>query len=232
MGYRTIETQLSPPGFVKGIDDFKRMVEDEVDIIIEARNEAVKKNNLEDEDISLPICVYILFQDYSVQKAFLFPQSDKEKKAMIMSFKEQVVNPDPSLITSTAIYGAFVSEVFMSKAAKDPVTGKVGKLGEKITRVLFHFENRNPNTFECKLYSIIDPYILSYQEEESNDLTKAMNSLESEARGVMTSLFDWSLDQQMDILGKSSRQHTETFNLKAAIEYVQKILKENKTSNS
>lgn len=242
--FKTIESDIIPPGHFEDIGAFKEFVRDELDSLMKHR----KEDEEGESQTNLPIIYYILYDDMSARRTMIFSRNREEKNTMVLAVKKQIRNPsmcDDKPTSGTPVYGAMVCEIFVAgfKVPKglSPAAQKlfIAQLQEKHkngeipreTRILLQYEVPDAKQFDVRMFSILDPNLLVEQEEESKELTRSLNASENtQEMGLMASIFDYTPEQEIKVLGKPL-DSTASLSLQESVEYVRRVL-QNPTDQS
>lgn len=237
--YKHIDAQIIPSGNIKNIEEFKEFIKEDLDQLM-----ALKKEFEADKDteVPLPITIYIYYEDTSAQKIRLMPNSDFEKKMLFIAVKKQIAEGTLGHIQAKPVYGGFTAEVFMgsyqitkedkqlSSEERDKKYEEKFKNNEnKYSRVLIQLQDVATKLYHVEIFSIIDSCILIPEEKESQNLVESLNdeSLNQATANYsyMSSLFDYTKEQEIDIIGSNVAINIEQLNIEQAVEFIREQLK-------
>jgi hypothetical protein len=235
--FRTIEAELIPSGSFTSVEEFKQFIIDDLYHLMELKKEFEAEK---EEEGPIPITIFVLFDDFSAQRVRLMPRNATEKKVLFMAIKKQIAEksfPQSHRHSTTPVFGAFFAEVFVGsykmteedkQLSEQELLNKYKQYFQenenKYTRIITQFE-AIPKQLEAKVYSIIDPCILVEEAEESAKLTSTLNSEESKIDSYMSSLFDFSVEQEMDVMGREVNFKLEQVDVVSAVDEIRNVLK-------
>jgi hypothetical protein len=166
----------------------------------------------------------------------LFPNSKEEKQVQILAFKQDVITNNPNRSSNKCIYGAIVSEIWMSSFQKNDSSMSEEEFQNKsrqewnntpedlkLTRIFCQFEDPDTHIYDVKLFSVLDPDILIEQTEEADSMVEGLNSMKEHV-GLLSSLFNWTPKHNLDIIGMEHSTESSSLNIEEMLQFIKDTL--------
>lgn len=234
--YDALETEFSGPGVFTDIEGFKEFVFEQVQYMQKQKG---KYNNENDHEAPIPVLFYVVFEDMSHVRSIIWPRSDKERLLQTIAFKKQIAYRRE--MGQVPIYACVAVECWVSSFKNlDPKVDKdltpderrekykdrmdTDENGEKVTRVLLQFEDPATKIYDCKVFALIDPGILSELPEETELFSKGLT--DGDSSGALTSLLNYTVEEELDAFDGEGEIKIEHFDIEEAVEFVRKALRD------
>lgn len=195
----SIEFMKSPEGFrYLDLDDFKSKLTEEIQELLKGRKDLAEKKNISVDEITLPISVAILFDDFTAIKCAFSAKNKREKLLGLQAVKRVVHSPDHKgrvthvLVIMEAWMGSFqMSEEDKAKYTDEELQRRYtrqfdeGKI-EKVSTVIFTLASPATKEVNGKTVAATKSEVTIYKLLEDTFLTHHTTNVEAPEQMELT----------------------------------------------